>query len=381
MTKRWLLVVLMASLPLVGAPSANAEGDPVGSWAVVDANGNVINVAACQASFCGASGVTGGNVPGCDGCRYVEQKPDANGTAAGMTQSDKTVTYDSNTGEFNTTYKFDPTTPPLPPEEQAARALEIAQAQQTAVVPTKVPPAEQVGSWAVVDSNGKVINAIACQEIVCGVSGAFKGVTNSMPGCELGCQLVLQAAPNPVTGQSVGGWTSSDDVSVTYKDGAFNIVRRTIAPGTTVRDAKYETTLEVLKDGISTRSDGTVYDYVNQKTLVVGNPVLVMPAKVFGSELDAGTPIEQVFADAISAGTIAIKKSKNGYLFDTNWDTSKTDSKITLIATKKGAANRKITLVLNDDGDLVLNTKLNLKGYQMSIKVDGKIAAKIAIKN
>jgi hypothetical protein len=184
-----------------------------------------------------------------------------------------------------------------------------------------------------------------------------------------------------VTGQSVGGWTSSNDVSVTYKDGEFSIVRRTLIPGGSSESGSYKTTIEVLKDGISTNSDGVVYDYVNQKMLNAGSAVLVTPEKVFGSELDAGTAIEQVFADAITAGSIGVKKSKSGYLFDTNWDTSKTGKKVTLVASKKGVANKKLTLLLNSDGDLVLNTKLNLKGYQLNVKVDGKVAATLALKS
>jgi hypothetical protein len=289
------------------------------------------------------------------------------------------------------------TTPVPPPVDPIVTAANEAHAREVAAasggpcngpcpyessynqVQTTVPPAEQVGSWAVVDSNGKVINAIACQEIVCGANGSWHGVINSGPECAGGCQLVLQAAPNPITGQSAGGWTSSGDVTVTYKDGAFNIVRRTLAPGTTIADGKYVTTLEVLKDGISTNADGIVYDYVNKKMLDPGHAVLVSPAQVFGGELDAGLPIEQVFADAIAAGTVKIQKSKSGYLIDTNWDTAKSDKKLIGTATKRGAPPKKVTLILNEDGDLVINSKASLKGYQLSVKVNKEVTTKVLI--
>jgi hypothetical protein len=267
-----------------------------------------------------------------------------------------------------------------------AHAREVAAATGAPVLKnpaekSMVSPEKQIGSWALVDQSGKVINVAACQEMVCGPGGSAHTLTgNDFPGCDLGCTYVLQAAPNPITGESVGGVGSDANTTVTYKDGVFVVIKRTLAPGATLSDNRYVTTIETIKDGINTNSDGVVFDSVNKVLLDPGQATLISTSSALGALLDVGTPIERVFADAIGAGTLSISRSKTGYLLDTSWDTAKTDTSMIVFATKKGLANRKLILNLNQAGDLVLNTKISLKGYTLNVKVDGKIAAKLLIK-
>lgn len=75
------------------------------------------------------------------------------------------------------------------------------------------------GTWAMLDSQGTVINIIVCQASVCG-GGTFAGKT-----------VVPQVAPNPVTHDTTGtsGFTSSQDGTqlVKYSDNKFTITENT----------------------------------------------------------------------------------------------------------------------------------------------------------
>ena len=344
----------------VGLQSANAED--VGSWAVVDPSGNVVNSVVCTASFCGTTGETGGNVPGCEGCRYVEQRPNSQGMIPGFTQQDRTVTYDASSGEFKTEFKnILPVTTYVPPaEETDAEAILAPQnpiSTPAALPVTTLPYAEQIGSWAVVDSEGNVINAIACQEKVCGINGDFKGKIPEgyLGGCIGGCNLVLQISPNPITGQNMGGITTSPGTKVTYGDGKFTI-ERTI---TTSMTGKTQVSVETLQDGVEINSFGQKRDLATGELLYV--------------------PIEKAFADSINSGELSISKAKGSYIFDTNFNIAKTDKVIKVVATKSGAKTKTLTLKLNSQGDLVLPTSTSLKGYKLTITQNKESLGKIII--
>jgi len=338
-----------------------ANSEEIGTWAVVDANGNVINSVACTASFCGASGDTGGKVPGCEGCRYVEQKPNALGVTPGFTQSDRTVTYDATSGEFKTEMKnLQPTALIIPiPDEPNINLISTQTPEtsnQSSQVQTNLPYEEQLGSWAVVDLNGNVINAIVCQEKVCGVNGDFKG---KLPdgyggGCIGGCNLVLQIAPNPITGQSMGGLTTSPGTKVTYSDGIFNVER------TVVMNEKTTIVKETIQNGIETNSFGQKRDLTTSEIVYV--------------------PLEKAFADVINSGKFLVSKSKSSYIFDVNFDGSKTDTTVKVSATKSGYKTKIITLKLNPQGDLILPTSTSLKGYKLTIAQGNEILGKYTLK-
>ena len=67
------------------------------------------------------------------------------------------------------------------------------------------------GTWAVVDNTGNVTNIIVCQASVCG-SGEFAGQ-----------KVIEQFAPNPITNESQGGWTSGGPIAVTHSDEIFTV--------------------------------------------------------------------------------------------------------------------------------------------------------------
>jgi len=338
-----------------------AFAEETGTWAVVDANGNVINSIVCTEAFCGAAGETRGNVPGCEGCRYVEQKPNSLGFMPGFTQPDRTVTYDALSGEFKTKLRdLQPTIPYAPPTTEAnTNSISTQTTQiinQNPQLQTTIPYDEQIGSWAVVDLDGNVINAIVCQEKVCGPNGEFKG---KLPdgyggGCIGGCNLVLQIAPNPITGQSMGGLTTSPGTKVTYSDGTFNVER------TVVINEKTTIVKETLQNGIETNSFGQKRDLTTNEIVYV--------------------PLEKAFADVINSGKVLVSKSKSSYIFDVNFDTSKTDRTVKVSATKSGQKTKVITLKLNSQGDLVLPTSTSLKGYKLTIIQGNEILGKYTLK-
>jgi hypothetical protein len=363
MTVRKKLCVLLSGfiLSLICNSISPVFAEEIGTWAVVDANGNVINSIVCTDSFCGTAGETRGNVPGCEGCRYVEQKPNSLGFMPGFTQPDRTVTYDAVSGEFKTEFRdLQPAAPYAPPTMEpnvnSISTLATQAINQDPQLKTTVPYEEQIGSWAVVDLNGNVINAIVCQEKVCGPNGEFKG---KLPdgyagGCIGGCSLVLQIAPNPITGQSMGGLTTSPGTKVTYSDGIFTVER------TIVTNEKNTIVIDTIQNGIETNFFGQKRDLTTSEILYV--------------------PLEKAFADAINSGNVLISKSKSSYVFDVNFDTSKTDRTVKISASKSGYKTKVITLKLNSQGDLVLPSTTSLKGYKLTISQGNEILGKFTLK-
>lgn len=64
---------------------------------------------------------------------------------------------------------------------------------------------DEPGTWSVVDSSGNVVNAIICQQSVCGEGGALSGEGMLCDGCTVHFQQPGQA-----------GWHTSGDLEVSY---------------------------------------------------------------------------------------------------------------------------------------------------------------------
>ena len=126
---------------------------------------------------------------------------------------------------------------------------------------TSLSKQAQIGSWAVVDGKGNVVNAIVCSEKVCGKDGDWGGKFIDQVACPDGCQLVLQVPPNPITGQSMGGYMSNETSKVTYKNGSFKVERLVRTPtGTSGRVGVSTPVVRSIKDGVITDITGQKID-------------------------------------------------------------------------------------------------------------------------
>ena len=85
----------------------------------------------------------------------------------------------------------------------------------TSFAVTSAKASEPTGTYAVVNSSGVVTNIIVCTASVCGPGGSWGGVMPNDTPCP-GCSIVLQRAPNPVTGLSQGGNMGTPENPVKY---------------------------------------------------------------------------------------------------------------------------------------------------------------------
>ena len=79
------------------------------------------------------------------------------------------------------------------------------------------------------------------------------------------------------------------------------------------------------------------------------------------------------------AAEITTKKFKKGYLLDTDDQISYVDKTLKIIAIKKGAKQRVLTLSVDANGDLFVPTTFNLKGFQLQIKRGDKVLKSIKL--
>jgi hypothetical protein len=90
---------------------------------------------------------------------------------------------------------------------------------------------------------------------------------------------------------------------------------------------------------------------------------------------DNRQPIALVGKDEISLvnheimdSSIKAVKKKNGYVLDANKTISYVDTTLKIIATKKGARAKSLSLDSYSNGDLFVPTSANLKGYEIQIR-------------
>jgi hypothetical protein len=74
--------------------------------------------------------------------------------------------------------------------------------------------------------------------------------------------------------------------------------------------------------------------------------------------------VNQEFA----AADISAKKTRKGYLLETDDQISYVDKTLKIVATKKGAKPNELTLTVDANGELFVRTGVNLKGFQLQIK-------------
>jgi hypothetical protein len=81
----------------------------------------------------------------------------------------------------------------------------------------------------------------------------------------------------------------------------------------------------------------------------------------------------------IATADISAKKTRKGYLLDTEDQISYVDKTLTVVAAKKGAKPRVLTLSVDSNGELFVPTTSNLKGFQLQIKRGNKLIKAIKL--
>jgi hypothetical protein len=256
--------------------------------------------------------------------------------------------------------------PPVNPDGSFNNASRVALPVVRESTPFSTTPKEaQIGSWAVVGKNGVVINAIVCSQKVCGADGDWGGKFNDPVSCPDGCELVLQVPPNPITGQSMGGYLTAGSNKVTYKNGAFKVESKiTLPTDSTGRAGVAKTVVRTIKDGIITDVTGEKVD------LSTGYQ---MPSVIKDANLK-----KQVDA-ALKTADIDPVKTATGYQLVTDEALPAIDSTLKVVAVKKGAKARILKLTVDQSGELFVPTTVDLTGYSIQIQRGSKVLKSVKV--
>jgi|688.fasta_scaffold126941_1 hypothetical protein len=232
----------------------------------------------------------------------------------------------------------------------------------TATPITTIPRSAQIGSWAVVGKNGVVVNSILCSENVCGPNGDWGGKVVDPANCPDGCPLVLQVPPNPITGQSMGGYLTSGVNKVTYRNGEFKVAAPATSAGS--RSANPKTVVRTIKDGVLTDVTGERID------LSTG---FQLPSNIKDNQLKkkVDTVISQVEIDAVKANA--------GYQLTLTEQLPAIDTSLRITAIKQGAKSRTLKIDIDKSGEIFLPTNADLTGYELQIKRGGKVLKRVQI--
>jgi hypothetical protein len=232
----------------------------------------------------------------------------------------------------------------------------------TATPITTIPRSAQIGSWAVVGKNGVVVNSILCSENVCGPNGDWGGKVVDPANCPDGCSLVLQVPPNPITGQSMGGYLTSGVNKVTYRNGEFKVAAPATSAGS--RSANPKTVVRTIKDGVLTDVTGERID------LSTG---FQLPSNIRDNQLKkkVDTVISQVEIDAVKANA--------GYQLTLTEQLPAIDTSLRITAIKQGAKSRTLKIDIDKSGDIFLPTNADLTGYELQIKRGSKVLKRVQI--
>ena len=223
---------------------------------------------------------------------------------------------------------------------------------------SSTPVEQQQGTWAVVDKNGVVINTIDCSTVVCGQTGKLGGKIDepdwAKGGCPGGCKLVMQVPPNPITGQSMGGFTTSTDKKVVYEGGVFKVI-------STVNGKAVTRSIQ----------NGVITDVTGERVeLSTG---IQLPSVIKDASLK-----KQVDADLTAADITPIKTTK-GYQLATDDRLAAVDSSLKVVAVKKGAKPKSLNLTVDNQGELFVATTTNLAGYSIRIQRGAKVLKSVKV--
>jgi hypothetical protein len=87
----------------------------------------------------------------------------------------------------------------------------------------------------------------------------------------------------------------------------------------------------------------------------------------------------EIVNQEFAAAEILAKKTRKGYLLETDDQISYVDKTLKVVATKKGAKPKALTLSVDADGELFVPKGVNLKGFQLQIKRGTKLIKAIKL--
>jgi hypothetical protein len=87
----------------------------------------------------------------------------------------------------------------------------------------------------------------------------------------------------------------------------------------------------------------------------------------------------EIVNQEFAAAEITAKKLKKGYLLVTDDQISYVDKTLKIVATKKGAKPKTLTLSVDAEGELFVPTTASLKGFQLQIKRGSKLIKAIKL--
>jgi hypothetical protein len=223
---------------------------------------------------------------------------------------------------------------------------------------SSIPVEQQQGTWAVIDKNGVVINTIDCSTSICGKDGKLGGKIIepdwAKGGCPDGCRLVMQVPPNPITGQSMGGFSTTASNKVVFEGGVFKVT-------STVNGRQVSRSIR----------NGVITDVTGERV-----------------ELSTGIQLPSVIRDAslkrqvdaeLRAADITPVKTTRGYQLVTEDQLSAVDSTLRIVAVKKGVRSKSFKLTVDTVGELFVSTATDLSGYEIQIKRGTRVLKSIKL--
>jgi hypothetical protein len=88
----------------------------------------------------------------------------------------------------------------------------------------------------------------------------------------------------------------------------------------------------------------------------------------------------EIVNQEFAAAEILAKKTRKGYLLDTEDQISYVDKTLTVVASRKGTKPRTLTLSVDANGELFIPTTSNLKGFQLQIKRGDRVLKAIRLR-
>lgn len=234
-------------------------------------------------------------------------------------------------------------------------------------IPMTAAAASKVGSWAVVDARGNVIDAIACTAAVCGKKGAMKGriADELLPNANCppaGCALVMQIPGSTAASSSLTGFLSDEDSKVTFKNGVFTVKTEEVV----MTAAGIERTVvktRTIKDGILTDTTGERID------LATG---IQLPSRITDPTL------KKIVDAEIKKASIVPVVQEDGILLASPVIFSAIDTNLKVVAVK-GGRTRTLPIGIDETGKIFLKTSADLEGYEIQIKRGTKTLKKLKV--
>ena len=197
--------------------------------------------------------------------------------------------------------------------------------------------------------------------------------------------LPPQPSPTPAAQLPTGNCI---DLGTVYRDTQYEVKF-----GTACGQAEKEKKWKVIADysaWVSTQPPVIITDPNAQKAEAVKSVSATTITEASGKKINikTGVNLPSVITDLqvktqidneISTSTIEVIKSSAGYILGTSKELSAIDTTLKFVAVKGSSKPINLTLSADKQGEMLLKTKQNLKGYTIQIKRGAKVLKKVEI--